>query len=305
VSAEEPGADAPTRGRVKPLGRAIQPYGTPLWLLALAIVFGVAAYLIYPTDAPAAPGNAVEGVAVLADFTPSGIAVSQTPDAAVNGFKLQIIVYAKRRVSHTGYVTIALPATAWGQSGCPHPAVRCSPNSTGVKNAEYVLPARWSDAGKAEAAADSHELRQTVTVSDIGTNVSLNAEYVGVLTPPIEFLLAPVPFRILPSYPYVKVLGVYAEQVPNGNAYTWTTGATPVYVNGFDRWTGTTAGALQDAASPTLDSGTNLTLQAQNGNYQFITGILVGIAGGALVGSLQEFLACRRKAEQAARAGSD
>jgi hypothetical protein len=103
----------------------------------------------------------------------------------------------------------------------------------------------------------------------------------------------------------VKVLGVYAEQVPNGRAYTWTVGATPVNVNGFDRWTATTAGALQDAASPTLDSGTNLTVQARDGNYQFIAGIVVGIAGGALVGALQEFLACRRKAEQAASAESD
>jgi hypothetical protein len=98
---------------------------------------------------------------------------------------------------------------------------------------------------------------------------------------------------------------VYAEQVPNGSAYTWTTGATPDYVNGFDRWTATSAGALQDTATPTLDSGTDLTVAARNANYQFIAGIVVGIAGGALVGALQEFLACRRKPEQAASAESD
>jgi hypothetical protein len=305
VSAEEPGADGPTMERGKRLGRAIPPYRTPLWLLALAIAFGIVAYLVYPTDAPAAPENAVEGVVVLADFTPSGIAVSQTPDAAVNGFKLQIILHAKRRVSHTGSVFIALPATAWGQSGCPAPAVHCPPNSSGVKDAQYNLPARWSGAGKTEPAAYRNELRQTITVSDVGTNVSLNTEYVGVLTPPIAFQLEPVPPQTLTSYPYVKVLSVYAEQVPNGNAYTWTIGATPVYVNGFDRWTGTTAGTLQDVASPTLESGTNLTVQTRNGNYQFIAGIVVGIAGGALVGALQEFLACRRKAEQAASAESD
>ncbi len=305
MSAEEPGADGPTMGRGKRLRRAMQPYRTPLWLLALAIVFGVLAYLIYPTDAPAAPENAVQGVAVVADFTPSAIAVSQTPDAAVNGFKLQIILHAERRVSHTGSVYIALLATAWGQSGCPAPAVHCPPNSSGVKNAQYHLPARWYDAGKSEPAAYRYELRQTITVSDVGTNVSVNAEYVGVLTPPIAFQLAPVPPQILPSYPYVKVLGVYAEQVPNGNAYTWTIGATPVYVNGFDRWTGTTAGTLQEAASSTLESGTNLTVQARNGNYQFLAGIVVGIAGGALVGALQEFLASRRKTEQAASAESD
>lgn len=306
MSAEEPGADGPTMGRGKRLRRAMHPYRTPLWLLALAIAFGVLAYLIYPTDAPAAPENALQGVAVIADFTPSAIAVSQTPDAAVNGFSLQIILHDKGKPSHTGFVTIVVPPTAWRSSGgCDPLAVRCVTDPAGLKDAAYELPAGWSDGGKTEPTAERNELRQTITVSDVGTNVSLNAEFVGVLTPPITFGLSPVPFRILPSYPYVKVASTYAEQVPNGSTYTWTVGATPVYVNGFDRWTATTAGAQQDAASPMLDSGTNLTLQARNGNYQFIAGIVVGIAGGALVGVLQEFLACRRKAEQAASAASD
>ncbi len=301
MSAGEQEADGPTTGRGTRLRRTVDRYRTPLWLLALAIVFGVVAYLVYPTDAPAAPEDAVQGVAVLATFTPSGIAVSQTPDPAVNGFRLQIILHAKGRVAHTGYVTIALPRTAWGSAGvCPAPAY-CPPDRSGVKDAAYPLPTKWSDAGKLEPSADRYELRQTITVSDVATNVSLNAEYVAVLTPPISFQLAPVPFRTLPSYPYVQVLSVYAEQVPNGSTYTWTTGATPVYVNGFDRWTATSAGALQDAASPTLDSGTDLTVQARNGNLQFIAGIVVGVAGGALVGSLQEWINRRRKAEQAAR----
>ena len=201
-------------------------------------------------------------------------------------------------------MTIALPATAWGQSGCPPRRSAALPIAPASRTLTTTCP-RWSDAGRTAPAADHYELRRTITVSDVGTNVSLNAEYVGVLTPPISFGLAPVPPEILPSYPYVKVLGVYAEQVPNGSAYTWTVGATPVYVNGFDRWTSTTAGTLRDAVSPTLDSGTNLTLQARNGNYQFIAGIVVGIAGGALVGALQEFLSCRRKAEQPAGAESD
>ena len=115
----------------------------------------------------------------------------------------------------------------------------------------------------------------------------------------------PAPFPNPPSYPYLKLLSVYAEQVPNGSGLHLTTGATPDYVNGFDRWTATSAGALQDTATPTLDSGTDLTVAARNANYQFIAGIVVGIAGGALVGALQEFLACRRKPEQAVSAESD
>lgn len=305
MSAGEPGADGSTTGRGKRLRRAMARYRTPLWLLALAILFGILAYRIYPEDAPGAPEDAVQGVAVLANFSPSAIAVSQTPDPAVNGFTLQIILHAMGRVSHSGYVTIVLPATAWGSPhSCPAPAY-CPPNRAGVKDATYQLPTKWADAGSKEPTPDRYELRQTITVKDVATNVSLNAEYVAVLTPPISFQLGPAPFPNPPSYPYLKLLSVYAEQVPNGGDYTWNTGATPDYVNGFDRWTSTSAGSLQDTASPMLDSGTDLTVAARNGDLQFIAGIVVGIAGGALVGALQEFLACRRKAEQAASAESD
>jgi hypothetical protein len=305
VSTGEPGVDGPTMGRGKRLRRVMNRYRTPLWLLALAIAFGLLAYRIYPEDAPAAPEDAVQSVAVLANFSPNAIAVSQTPDPAVNGFSLQIILHAKQPVSHSGFVTISLPSTAFGSPhSCPRSAY-CPPNRAGVKDATYTLPTKWSDAGKTDPTPDRYELRQTITVDDVATNVSLNAEYVAVLTPPISVQLEPVPFRNLPSYPYLKVLSVYAEQVPNGSAYTWATGATPDYVNGFDRWTATSAGALQDTASPTLDSGTDLTVAARNGNLQFIAGIVVGIAGGALVGSLQEFLACRRKAEPTASAESE
>jgi hypothetical protein len=52
VSAEDLGADGPTVGRGKRSRHTIERYGTALWLLALAILFGVLAYVIYPKDAP-------------------------------------------------------------------------------------------------------------------------------------------------------------------------------------------------------------------------------------------------------------
>ena len=101
MSTVEPGTDGPTMGSGERLRRTTARYRTPLWLLALAVLFGVLAYRIYPKDAPAAPEDAVQGVAVLANFPPSAIAVSQTPDPAVNGFRLQIVLHAMRPVSHS------------------------------------------------------------------------------------------------------------------------------------------------------------------------------------------------------------
>ena len=134
-------------------------------------------------------------------------------------------------------------------------------------------------------------MRLTIKVSGVGSNLSSNAEYITVLEPPMSFQ------QLAPNLPYVQVQSVYAESVP-GNGYTWNTGTSPVYLDGFDRWTGTSASALQDTASPTLDSGTDLGVQARDGNRQFIVGIVLGAAGGALVGSLQEFLDSRRKSGQ-------
>ena len=131
-------------------------------------------------------------------------------------------------------------------------------------------------------------------MKDVATNVSRNAEYIAVLTPPISFQLEPAPFPNPPSYPYLKLESVYAEQVPNGGAYTWNTGATPDYVNGFDRWTSTSAGALGHRQPDAGQRYRSHRGGAERG-LQFISGIVVGIAGGALVGALQEFLACRRK----------
>ncbi len=130
----------------------------------------------------------------------------------------------------------------------------------------------------------------SITVSDVGSNLGRNDEFVSVLIPPISF-------QSTPTLGYTKVFTVYAEQIPGGNVYTWTTGANPVYVNGFERWTVASAGSIEDTVSPTLNSGTDLAVQARNGNLQFIAGIVVGVAGGALVVALQEWLDCEAQTE--------
>jgi hypothetical protein len=184
----------------------------------------------------------------------------------------------------------ALPGKTWGSSvRCPVPAYYCLHDRAGLKEVSYHLSQHWIDEGRGEPSGDRFELRQTIDVPGVGSNVSRNAEYVAVLTPPISFEQDQNG-----STGYVPVQSVYAEKVPD-NSYTWTTGSTPDYVNGFDRWTSTTAQSHQDAASPTLDSGTDLAVQSRDGNRQFIAGIVLGAAGGALVGSLQEFLNPRRK----------
>jgi len=272
-----------------PLRRLFARYGTALWLFGLAVVLGVGAYLIYPQDAPVVPADAVQGVAVFANFTPNAMNINETPDPAVDGLTLQIVLHASSKLPHTGSVDVVLPATAWGSKGyCPVAAVKCKPDVAGLKKVSYFLPQTWQDYRSTNPPPDRYELRMSITVSDVGSNLGRNDEFVSVLIPPISF-------QSTPTLSYTKVFTVYAEQIPGGDAYTWTTGANPVYVNGFERWTVASAGSIEDTVSPTLNSGTDLAVQARNGNLQFIAGIVVGVAGGALVVALQEWLDSRRK----------
>jgi hypothetical protein len=188
-------------------------------------------------------------------------------------------------------VQVDLPGTAWGTwFACPPPG-NCPHDAAGLKDARYFFPGTWVY-NKSQLEPDRWELIFNVKVSDTGSNLSRNDEFISVLTPPISF-------QVTSSKAYVQVPTLYAEQVPGGNAYTWNTGAEPVYVVGFDRWASTSAGAVLDTVSPSLDSGIDLGVQDRNGNLQFIAGIVVGVAGGALIGALQEGLDARRKAQPA------
>ena len=269
-------ATGPTRsGPASRLRRLIGHYRTSLWLLSLAVLLGVVAYVIYPKDAPVVPDDAVQGVAVRANFTPNAINVNEIPDPGVNGLTLQIWLHAASKLPHTGSVDVVLPSNAH----CPALAPGCNVDRAGLKNISYFLPQKWQDHRSTNPSAERYKLRMSITVPGVGSNLSRNDEFVSVLIPPISF-------QQIGSPGYTQVFTVYAEQVPGRNAYTWTMGTNPVYLDGFERWTVTSAGSIADTVSPTLNSGTDLGVQARNGNLQFIAGIVVGVAGGALVGAV-------------------
>jgi len=281
-------------------GGVLSRYRTSLWLFAITVALALLAYAIYPETAPVVPSDAVKGVAVVATFSASALNVNQVPDPRIDGFTLQIVVHASDApttspAGHTGYVSVQLPGTAWGsRRRCPPPAVVCRHDGAGLKDAAYWLASRWV---QDPTQLPSYRWENTVTFSvpGVGSNVSDNDEYISVLTPPISFQFSPDPSFADASFQPVPTL--FAVRVPS-NAYTWTTGADPVYLDGFDRWSSTSSGSIQDTVSPVLVSGTDLGVLDRNGNLQFIAGIVVGVAGGTLVGSLQEWMSSRRRPQE-------
>jgi len=281
-------------------GGVLSRYRTSLWLFAITVALALLAYAIYPETAPVIPSDAVKSVAVVADFHASALNVNQVPDPRMAGFTLQIVVHASAAPtaspgSRTGAVWVQLPGSAWGwKRRCPPPVVTCPHVGAGLRDASFWLASRWVY-DPTQLQPYRWENTVTFTVPGVGSNVSDNDEYISVLTPPISFQFSPDPSFANLSFQPVPTL--FAIRVPN-NAYTWTTGADPVYLDGFDRWSSTSSGSIQDTVSPTLVSGTDLGVLDRNGNLQFIAGIVVGVAGGTLVGSLQEWMSSRRRPQE-------
>jgi hypothetical protein len=110
-----------------------------------------------------------------------------------------------------------------------------------------------------------------------------------------------VPLTVLSQQGTLGSVEVHYK-LPDARSYDWTTGQRPVDENGdWVTWylqvqptTGTTFVSAASSAG-----AVNLSAQKHDQLLTFLAGALVGVTGGALVGSLQEFLHARRQATEA------
>ena len=91
----------------------------------------------------------------------------------------------------------------------------------------------------------------------------------------------------------------FTYNVAGGAAYSWTGGPTPSAVSPVVVWYLT----LGQLPSPTTVSATDLGAYNKDTVLTFVAGAILGIAGGALVGAIQEFMdsESRSAAKRAAR----
>ena len=190
----------------------------------------------------------------------------------------------------------------------PRPAAYCTIDEAGFKNAHYRLdpspsPTRpqddWVDKGLDRA--QYRYLREVrITIPNVGRNFARNREYIATLLPPVIALTQPAscvylqPAQCAPTAQDVPVN--YDETVSEGRNYTWNAGSTiPVYVSGAFHWIYSTSLTLATSVSPTFYSGVDLEVQDHNSTLTFLAGALLGIAGGALVGAIQEAVHARKE----------
>jgi len=149
----------------------------------------------------------------------------------------------------------------------------------------------WTNFGA--TAIQQYQYGVTLTVPDMpGTSANLAQDGQDIATslPPVSVLqyvytygqTAPAP-TYLADPPEVD----YGERVMHGGDYTWQDGLDPVETAGWAHWFYATASSAPEALSPTFHDGTDLSVQNWNNTLTFLAGILLGVAGGALVAALQ------------------
>jgi len=292
----------------------VTKYVVALALFLVAIALSLGSYLIFPTDSPVTVHDGIQGISTTSVFTPTAVDIHEASLGAT-GVRLTIRVRAaSNQIPPTGDVVVVVPPQAWGSPlRCPAPAAYCTIDKAGFKNAHYRLDPSpsptnpqhdWVDMGLDRA--QYRYLREVhITIADVGRNFARNHEYIATLLPPViaqnqaASCVNLQPAQCAPTAQDVPVN--YDETVAEGRNYTWNAGSTiPVYVGGAFHWIYGTSLTLATSVSPTFYSGVDLEVQDQNSTLTFLAGALLGIAGGALVGAIQEGVHARKE-ELAAR----
>lgn len=295
----------------------ITKYLVSLALFLLAIGLSLGAYAIFPTDSPVTVHDGIQGISTTSAFTPTAIDVHEAP-LGERGVRLKVGVRAASpTMPPIADVVVVVPPQAWGSPvKCPAPAVYCTIDKAGFKNAHYRLdptpsppsltnPAGdWTDMGL-HRAPYRYLKEVRIEIANVGRNFTRNREYIATLLPPVIVQTQPascVSLAAAQCAPTRQDVAVnYDETVSEGRDYTWNAGSTiPVYVRGSFHWIYGTSLTLATSVSPTFYSGVNLEVQDHNSTMTFLAGALLGIAGGALVGATQEGVHARKE-ELAAR----
>jgi hypothetical protein len=274
-SALEPGSTSKSRvDLTRKFGRFLHAYLKSMVLLVTAVIAGVAALVCFPKDAPVAPSGGLRLVTIDTPFAPSTASVTLTDDHSRNGVTVVAQVISTTQQSARATLSITVPRTTWGGANkCPPPA-RCTVFG-GAKNVSFGFPRSTK---YLVGVYTYYRESVQVFIPDVGYNTAWNSEYISATLPNVQVYLLRAGNYIREDVPIT-----IAVRIPDASKYTWTSGSPPV-VNGSDvAWEFTSPpGAAQ------VNNGVSLPAQDLATKLIFLAGALLGIAGGALVGAIQE-----------------
>ena len=115
-------------------------------------------------------------------------------------------------------------------------------------------------------------------IPDIGYNTAWNNEYVSAALPELQVYMTKGGSDVQEDLPVTM-----AVTIPGANKYSWTSGNIPAVDGSYVGWQ---FSSPPDVAQ--VNNGISLPAQDSATKLIFIAGALLGIAGGALVGAIQE-----------------
>jgi len=262
-----------------------------LILFGVAVAIGFLTFAIYPRTPPVTVEGAVQRITVIGPLEPSSVDINEAPTAQ-GGIQLAVALRSAGVQSPPVSLERLVVAVSSSASGrCPPQAIAC-PSSNGARTLYYRFPRQsWRQFGT--TAIEQYQFGVTLTVRnipDVVANLAQDSQDIATALPPVSVLQyvykagarAPAP-----TYFTMPPVVNYGERVVNGGSYTWQQGMIPVDTGGWDHWWYPSASTAPEALSPTFYSGTDLAVKDWNTTLVFLAGILVGIAGAALVGVVQ------------------
>jgi hypothetical protein len=146
--------------------------------------------------------------------------------------------------------------------------------STDVSGVDYVL-SPWV------RYRSGYEKSVRFILRGVGDNESQNEEFVAALLPNLEFINS----QSVNNPGMENVQTVISLSIPHADKYNWTSGTPPAFAGTLASWD-----FLTSPTTTTTESGVSLSVQDRNTKLVFISGALLGVAGGALVGAVQEVM---------------
>jgi hypothetical protein len=242
-------------------------------------------------------GKSIQRITVVGPLTPSAIDINEEADGA-GGIELAVALRASApQASSVSAERLVVAVSSLASGRCPPEALAC-PSSAGARTLYYRFhPQRWRPFGTNAIQEYQYGVELTVrNIPDVAANLAQDSQDIVTSLPPVsvlKYVYTPDEPAPAPSYLTDPPVVDYGQRVTNGDDYTWQQGSTPVDTGGWDHWWFASASSAPGALSPVVYTGTDLAVQNWNTTKTFVAGILVGLAGGALIGALQAVVSRR------------
>jgi hypothetical protein len=257
----------------------------------LCLVFGGCAYVLYPAYSPTQAIGGIYGVAITTPSPVSRVSVDATPDFSHNRITFEADIWSDSKSNGTVGVQIILPKSAWPRHvACPKRVI-CGRLDTGEPVLNMSFPAKWTSTNLNQEVAfiTSSEWE----IPNIGLGIARNPEYISIIRPAITVYSQAGTALHADTTAVIQ----YWLNLHDAANYAWDAGNTttaPFTASDSVNWIYPSGQLPTDPfdanAPPILDSGTNLAIQSEAERNLFISGILLGIAGGVLIAAIQDLI---------------